>query len=58
MRMVQILKRGGYSARPVAFYTFDGDMISLIADGDGSAIPQPEIVWDLGDDEVGELHDE
>lgn len=58
MRMVQILKRAGYPARPVAFYTFDGDMISLIADGDDSGIPQPEITWELGDDEVGELHDE
>jgi hypothetical protein len=33
-------------------------MISLIANGDGSGIPQPEITWELGDDEVGELHDE
>lgn len=53
MRMVQILQRGGYSARPVAFYAFDAFMISLIADGDASPIPEPESIWE---EDIGDLY--
>jgi len=53
MRMVQILQRGGYPARPVPFYSFDGFLLSLIADGDDSQIPQTDKVWE---EEIGDLY--
>jgi hypothetical protein len=53
MRMVEILKRGGYPARPVPFYAFDAFMISLIADGDSSEIPETEKIWE---EEIGDLY--
>jgi len=53
MRMVQILQRGNYPARPVPFYSFDGFLLSLIADGDDSQIPQTDKVWE---EEIGDLY--
>ena len=51
--MVQILQRGNYPARPVPFYAFDGFLLSLIADGDDSQIPQTDRVWE---EEIGDLY--
>ena len=53
MRMVQVLQNGGYTARAVPFYSFDGFLLSTISDGDGSAIPPTDTIWE---EDIGDLY--